>query len=133
VNDAEVWIEQPKIVRVRRGHLLNRSSSADDDMCVHDVCGAARGEKPADVRGVNPAKGHDIGGRLADEAGETYLARRRPDSLGERSRRDGDSGSGLACSGQQDNYPTVVAFEGDESAGVQGHARHQAAVPAADV
>jgi hypothetical protein len=132
-NDEEIWIEDPKIIGVRRGNLLSRSSSADDDMRVHDVCGAARGEKPADTRRVNPAKGDDIGARLANKAGETHLAGRRPDNLRERRRRDRDPGSGLARPGQQDKDPTVVAFEGDEGAGVQGHARHQAAVPAGGV
>ncbi len=99
-------------------------------MCIHDVGGAARSKKPAHARGVNPAEGDDIGGRLADEAGEAHLAGRRPDNLGERRRRDRDAGSGLASPGQQDKDPAVVAFEGDEGAGVQGHARHQAAVVA---
>ncbi len=131
-NDAEIWIEHPKILGVRRSHLLSRPSSADDNMSVHDVCGPARGEKAADARRVNPAEGDDIGGRLADKAGETHLAGRRPDNLSERRRRDGYAGSGLASPGQQDKDPAVVAFEGDEGAGVEGHARHQAAVLAAD-
>ena len=101
-------------------------------MRIHDVGGAARSKKPAHARRVNPAEGDDIGGRLADKAGETYLAGRRPDNLGERRRRDRDAGSGLTSPGQQDKDPAVVAFEGDEGAGVQGHARHQAAVFADD-
>ena len=120
-NDAEISIEHQKILGVRRGYLLSRSSSADDDMRVHDVCGAARSEKPAHARRVNPAEGHDIGGRLADKAGETHLARRRPDNLRERRGWDRDVGSGLTRPGQQDNDPAVVAFEGDEGAGVLGH------------
>lgn len=101
-------------------------------MRVHDVGGAARSKKPAHARRVNPAEGDDIGGRLADKAGETYLAGRCPDNLGERRRRDRDAGSCLASAGQQDKDPAVVAFESDEGAGVQGHARHQAAVQADD-
>jgi hypothetical protein len=132
-KDAEIWIEDPKIIGVGRGNLLSRSSSADDDMGVHHVCGAARREQAADARRVNPAEGDDIGGRLADKAGETNLAGRRPDNLSERRRRDRDAGSGLSSPGQQDKDPAVVAFEGDEGTGVQGHARHQAAVLAGDV
>jgi hypothetical protein len=37
-------------------------------MRVDDICGAGRSQKPADARGVNPPKGDDIGGRLADKA-----------------------------------------------------------------
>ncbi len=116
--------------------MLSRSSGADDDVRVHDVTSAARSEKAADARGVDPAEGDDISGRLADEAdeaGEAYLAGPRPHSLCERSGRDRDPGPGLARPGQQDEDPAVVAFEGDEDAGVQGHARHQAAVLPADV
>gem|GEM_PF-4826891 len=102
-------------------------------MSVHDVCGAARSEKAADARRVNPAKGDDIGSWLADKAGETHLAGQRTDNLSERRRRNRDAGSGLARPGQKDEDPAVVAFEGDEGAGVQGHARHQAAVLAGDV
>jgi hypothetical protein len=101
-------------------------------MGVHDVCGAARCKKPADARRVNPAEGDYISGRLPDKAGETHLAGRRPDNLSERRRRDRGAGSGLAGPGQQDEGAAVVAFERDEGAGVQGHARHQAAVLAAD-
>ena len=101
-------------------------------MRIHDVGGAARSEKPAHARGVNPAEGDDVGGRLAGKAGEAHLAGRRPDNLSECRGRDRDDRSGFASPGQQDKDPAVVAFEGDEGAGVQGHARHQAAVPADD-
>ena len=83
-------------------------------MRVHDVFGAARSQKPADARRVNPAEGNDVSGRLADKAGETHLAGRRSDDLSERRRRDRDAGSGLAGSGQQDEDAAVVAFECDE-------------------
>jgi hypothetical protein len=112
--------------------LLSRSSSADDDMRVHDVGSSARSKKPAHARRVNPVEGDDIRRRLAGKAGETHLAGRRPDYLSERRRRDRDAGSGLASSGQQDENPAVVAFEGEKGAGVQGHARHQAALLADD-
>ena len=131
-NDAEIRIEHQEIFGVRRGHLLSRSSSADDDMRIHDVGGAARSKKSAHARRVNPAEGDNIGGRLADKAGETHLAGRSADNLGERRRRDRDAGSGLAGPGQQDKDPAVVAFEGEEGAGVEGDARHQAAVLADD-
>ena len=65
-NHADVPIERPKIVGVSRGYGLIGSSSANHDMRVHDVCGAACREESADTRRVNPAKGDDIGGRLAD-------------------------------------------------------------------
>lgn len=101
-------------------------------MRVDDVGSAARSKKATDARRINPAEGNDIGGRLADKAGETHLAGGRPDNLRECRRRDRDAGSGLAGPGQQDKDPAVVAFEGNEGAGVQGHARHQAAVLADD-
>lgn len=84
------------------------------------------------MRSVGKAEGNNIGGRLADKAGETHLAGRRSDNLGKRRRRDRDAGSGLAGAGQQDKDPAVVAFEGDESAGVESDTRHQAAVLADD-
>ena len=112
--------------------MLSRSSGADDDVRVHDVGGTARSKKPAHARRVNPTEGDDIGRRLADKTGETHLAGGRPDSLRECRRRYRDAGSGLASPGQQNKDPAVVAFEGDEGAGVQGHTRHQAAVVADD-
>jgi len=112
--------------------VLSRSSSADDDMRIHDVGRAAGSKKPAHARRVDPAEGDDIGGRLADKAGETHLAGRRPDNLRQCRRWDRDAGSGLTSPGQQDKDPAVVAFEGDEGAGVQGHPWHQAAVLADD-
>lgn len=132
VDDAKIRIEHPKTSGVRGGDLLSRSPSADDNMRVDDVRGPARSEKQADARRVNPAERDDIGDRLADKAGETHLAGRRPDNLCERRSRDRDAGSGLPSPGQQDKDPAVVAFEGDKGAGVQGHAGHQAAVPAGD-
>jgi hypothetical protein len=132
VYDAEIRIEHAKILGIRCGHVLSGSPSADDHMGVHDVDRAARREKPADARRVNPAKGDDISGRLPHQAGEPHLAGRRPDNLSERRRRDRDAGSGLAGSGQQDEDAAVVAVECEKGAGVYGDARHQAAVLAAD-
>lgn len=127
-KDSEIRIEHLKVLGIGRGHRLICSSSADDDMRVHDVCGTAFSKKPADARRVNPPEGDDIGGRLADKAGESHLAGRGPDNLSERRRRDRDADSDLASPGKEDNDLPVVAFEGDQGAGVEGDARHQAAV-----
>ena len=132
VDDAEIRVEHLEILSVRRGHLLRRSSSADDDMRVHDVWGAARCEKLSDACRVDPAKRDDVTGRLPDKAGKAHLAGGRPDHLSERRRRDRDAGSGLAGPGKQHKDAAVGAFESNQGAGVQGHPRHQAAVLAVD-
>ena len=108
--------------------LAQLLAQRQNDMCIDDVGGAARSKKPAHAPAALTLPRGRIGGRLADEAGEAHLAGRRPAEPASAVAGTRDAVLGLASPGQQDKDPAVVAFEGDEGAGVQGHARHQAVV-----
>jgi hypothetical protein len=66
-NDEQSWIEHPEIFRVGCGHLLRRFERRLRH-ARRRYLWCRRSQKPADARGVNPPKGDDIGGRLADKA-----------------------------------------------------------------
>src|SRR5262249_12900309 len=50
-----------------------------------------------------------------------------PDGLRQRRGRYGHRCAGLSCAGEEHHDAAVIAVQGDQGAGVQGYARHQAA------
>src|SRR5262249_22497337 len=55
------------------------------------------------------------------------LPLRPPDGLSQRRGRNGNLRAGLTRAGQEHHHAAIIAVQGDQSPGVQGHAWHQAA------
>jgi hypothetical protein len=125
--DGKSRIEEPQVLRVGGKDLLAGSAGADDDVGVRDVGRTARSQKSSDVRGIDPVKRYDVGGRLAEEPPEARLALRPPDGLGKSTRRDRDASRGLASPCEEHQDSAVVAVNGNQRPGVQRDTRHYAA------
>jgi hypothetical protein len=96
---------------------------------VYDVRRSARGEKPANVRGVDAIEADDIGCGLAYQASKSYLAFWPANGLSQRAGRDRDSSARLARPRQQDRDTTIVSVHCYESTGVERYPRRHAAEP----
>jgi len=126
-DEVDARVKEPEVAGVRGDDLLPRAAGADDNVCVDNVGGRARGEQPPDVCGVDPVEGYDVGRRLSDKARQADLAFWLADCLRESGGGDSDACADFASAGQQRYNPPVVPVEGDEPSRVHGDAGDHAA------
>jgi hypothetical protein len=102
-------VKQTEIAWIGGDNLLPCAARADHNMGIGDIGCSARREQPANICRVHPAEVDDVGCRLANQARQPDLPIRPPDCLGQRSRRNGDSGTCFTCAGKEDHYAAVVS------------------------
>jgi hypothetical protein len=69
------------------------------------------GEKPTDVRGIDPVEVDEVRRRLADQSSESNLALGPSFALGESARGDGHSGARNARTGQQNRDLAIIPVD----------------------
>jgi hypothetical protein len=112
-----------EIVGVAGRDGLSGSPRAQDHVGIDYARRPGCCEEAPDAGGVHAVQSHNVCCRLADRTFESGFAGWVAHGLRERSRGDGDACGGLVSADEQRNDAAVVAVDGDESAGVEGHPR----------
>lgn len=72
-DECQFGVEPAQVVGIAGDDAAPGSASADDDVRVGDLAGAAGGEQSSDVGGVHPVEGRDVGAGLPQEPGQPGL------------------------------------------------------------
>lgn len=125
-HQPEIRSKPPQIVGIAGNNGLARPLGANNDVGINNVGGCSLGQQETDSGCVRSIKRNEVGASLPDQPGEAGLPGRIPDGLREGGGWYRDPHAALYRPRDEQQHPTVILVQRDQSASVKYDPVHAA-------